>query len=62
MTHTQVTSANLCAAIVSAMNGTTLNGGTVSAVAQPGNHALTIKVHTDVPLASYNYTWSVELR
>lgn len=62
MPRTLVKSGDLCAAIVTALNGLSLNGGTLSAVAQPGNHAVTVKAHADAPLASYNYTWSLELK
>lgn len=62
MTRTPVKTADVTAAIVTAINGATVNGGTMSAVAQPGNHAITIKSHTDAPGASFNYTWDLLLR
>lgn len=63
MTRTLVKTVDVINAIITGINGTTLNGGTMTAVAQPGNHAITVKVHTDSnPTGQYAYTWDLQLR
>lgn len=45
MTHTPVKPKDIVALIVTALNGTTINGGTATAVAQ--NDSVIVNVHTD---------------
>lgn len=45
MTHTPVHPKDIVSAIVTALNGTTVNGGTVAAKAQ--NDSVIVTVHTD---------------
>lgn len=61
MTRTLVKTADVLAEIVSACNGQTVNGGTLSVI-KSGAHTAQITAHSDAPLASFNYTWELQLR
>lgn len=61
MTHQLATTSTMIDTIITAINSTTLNGGTVTAVKQAGGHAMTITQNFDGNQA-YAKTWDVQFR
>lgn len=61
MTHQIAPTSTLIDTIVTAINGTTLNGGTVTATKQAGGHAMTVTQNFD-GTAAYAKTWDVQFR
>lgn len=60
MSHILAKNADMLAAICTALHNTTLNGGTVTCVAQPGNSRAKLTINLDGNQA-YAKTWELAL-
>lgn len=60
MSHVKAKGADIIGAIVTALNNTTLNGGTVTVTTESGGHVAKITINTDGN-GAYAQSWNLVL-